>query len=185
MTPASFELKRIAAGAVPDGVIALNRDYLEWVAAGMSSLQQMPLDEVLGASVDAYVQRSWAAVLSHEPPVGGFYAIAQGAKWCAMAGLRPLPDGSAEIKRLYVHPAYRGQRLGEKLLTHLLRVAAQWGYAEVKLDTAPFMAAAHRLYAAHGFVPCAPYRGTEVPAENQAGWLFFHARCVAPAMATR
>jgi hypothetical protein len=39
------------------------------------------------------------------------------------------------------------------------------GYDHVRLDTGPFMAAAHRTYEAAGFVDRGPYEGAEVPKE--------------------
>lgn len=50
--------------------------------------------------------------------------------------------------------------------------ARTFGYMRVKLDTAPFMHAAHRLYESAGFRDCAPYAESEVPAFLHAKWRF-------------
>jgi ribosomal protein S18 acetylase RimI-like enzyme len=74
--------------------------------------------------------------------------------------LRPLPDGTAEIKRLYVRPAWRGSGLGRRLAEAALIEAASRGYAVVRLDSTPAMRAARALYASLGFAPIPPY-GTD------------------------
>jgi ribosomal protein S18 acetylase RimI-like enzyme len=82
----------------------------------------------------------------------------------AIAGcvaLRPLqasdyPD-AAEMKRLYVRPAYRRFGLGRQLAEAALDAARQAGYACVLLDTLDDMEAARALYEDLGFEPIAPY----------------------------
>jgi hypothetical protein len=58
------------------------------------------------------------------------------------------------------------------VVQHLLDDARAFGYACVKLDTAPFMHAAHKLYEGLGFVNCAPYEETEVPESFRPSWRF-------------
>lgn len=76
--------------------------------------------------------------------------------------LRPKGDRRCEMKRLYVSPARQGCGLGRRLAGHVIAEARSLGYASVLLDTLPSMAAAQKLYASLGFVPCAPYYPTPV-----------------------
>jgi putative acetyltransferase len=69
-----------------------------------------------------------------------------------------LAEDSWELKRLWVRPQGRGSGLGRVLTQAVLDRAVAPGRRAVYLDTAPSaMGAAHRLYLATGFVPCAPY----------------------------
>lgn len=72
-------------------------------------------------------------------------------------GLRPLVDGSAEIKRLFVRPAWRGRGLGRNLAVAVLDEAIRRRYPIVRLDTAAEMHAARMLYRSLGFVPTDSY----------------------------
>ena len=68
------------------------------------------------------------------------------------------------MKRLYVHPDFRGRALGKQLADHTVAFAREAGYAALRLDTiAETMAAAEGLYIAMGFVETAPYYDNPVP----------------------
>jgi ribosomal protein S18 acetylase RimI-like enzyme len=66
-------------------------------------------------------------------------------------------ENSAEIKRLYVRPAFRGSGIAKLLLTALERFARDCGYRRLYLDTASDMLAAQRFYRDSGYLPCARY----------------------------
>ncbi len=97
-------------------------------------------------------------------PPGGVLLLARDAGGEALGciALRPLDEGRAEIKRLYVAPAARGSGLGRALLAAVTREAARLGHRALCLDTLPFMDAAQALYLADGFHPIAPYYETPV-----------------------
>lgn len=85
-------------------------------------------------------------------------SIAQVAGCCA---LRPLDSAdcpnAAEMKRLYVRPAFRGMGLGRQLADAILDAARHAGYSHVLLDTLDDMEAARTLYEELGFVEIPPY----------------------------
>jgi ribosomal protein S18 acetylase RimI-like enzyme len=84
------------------------------------------------------------------------------------AAIKHLPDGAAELKRLYVRPSARGSGLGKRLAEAALDRARELGYTVIRLDTLPRMEAARGIYASLGFKPCEPF--VEHPI---AGVLFF------------
>jgi len=78
------------------------------------------------------------------------------------AGLRPLGERDAEMKRLYVRPDMRGIGLGRVLAECVIDEARSLGYGTLKLDTLPGMAEAQQLYRELGFVDAAPYNDNPV-----------------------
>lgn len=110
--------------------------------------------------------QGFEAELQHLP---GDYAAPRGTLLLAwvdgeLAGccaLRPL-DGvdvvnAAEMKRLYVRPAFRRFGLGRLLAEAVLDAARQKGYSSVLLDTLDDMEAARALYEELGFIEIPPY----------------------------
>jgi ribosomal protein S18 acetylase RimI-like enzyme len=71
--------------------------------------------------------------------------------------LRTFETDVGEIKRLYVRPAARGRGVGAALLTALLAQAEAFGFARVRLDTAPELTAALALYRRFGFTAIPHY----------------------------
>lgn len=83
-------------------------------------------------------------------------------------GLRALADGAAEMKRLYVRPAYQGRGLGRRLAEDVIAAARAAGHAVLRLDTLPTMVPAIALYRALGFAARGPYSPAPTP-----GAIFF------------
>lgn len=151
----------------------IHAEYLAWVHAEMARLADPPDERAARpAALAAALLREAGA---YRPPRGSLYLIEVGGALVGTCGLRCLDAGVGEVKRLYVRPSHRGRGLGHLALCRLLSDAVAFGHRTVHLDSAPFMAAAHRLYEAHGFVDCGPYAGTEVPAGWQERWRFM--RC--------
>jgi ribosomal protein S18 acetylase RimI-like enzyme len=71
--------------------------------------------------------------------------------------LRRLDARSAEMKRLYVRPAFQGRGLGRALAEAAITAAREAGYQRVLLDTLPKMREAQALYRSLAFREVAPY----------------------------
>ncbi|ASW56278.1 GNAT family N-acetyltransferase [Plantactinospora sp. KBS50] len=65
--------------------------------------------------------------------------------------IQALDARTAEIKRMYVRPAFRGQGLARQLLTALEELALWHGHTEVRLETATYLPAAIGLYSSAGY----------------------------------
>jgi ribosomal protein S18 acetylase RimI-like enzyme len=74
-----------------------------------------------------------------------------------------LGNRIAEMKRLYVRPAYRSLGLGRRLVEAVIHAAQQAAYRELRLDTLASMAPARALYQRLGFQEIAPYSSTYHP----------------------
>nr|WP_031370274.1 GNAT family N-acetyltransferase [Lysobacter sp. ESA13C] len=99
-----------------------------------------------------------AALPGKYAPPGGRLLIAwRGEEALGCIGLRALSAGSGEMKRLYVRPQARGERLGRRLAEGICAEARDAGYSRICLDTLPSMAPAQKLYESLGFRPIAPY----------------------------
>ena len=72
------------------------------------------------------------------------------------AALRPLGPRAGEIKRMYVHPGFRGRGVARRLLQTLEAEARRRGYAVVRLESGTNQPEANGLYRSSGYVeiPC-------------------------------
>ncbi|GAB3792950.1 GNAT family N-acetyltransferase [Dyella agri] len=114
--------------------------------------------------------QGFAAELAQLPgkyaPPQGDILIARDATGTVLGcvGLRPTAmAGTAEMKRLYLRPAARGQALGRGLAEAAIARAREAGHARMVLDTLAAMDAARHLYAALGFRPVPPYYDNPLP----------------------
>jgi ribosomal protein S18 acetylase RimI-like enzyme len=72
-------------------------------------------------------------------------------------GIHQLTATTGEIRRMWVHPAWRGAGLGSRLLRHLEAVAVEHGHKTVRLDTNGTLTDAIALYERAGYRRIARY----------------------------
>lgn len=96
-------------------------------------------------------------------PAGTLILARNDGEIVGCAGVRPLDERIAEMKRLYVRPSGRGLGLGRALAEAAIRFATVRGYQRMRLDTLPEMTRAQALYRTLGFVAIDPYRYSAVP----------------------
>ena len=92
-------------------------------------------------------------------PEAGFWIASEGTVAVGCVALRRLPfaEPSAECKRLYVRPAFRGLGVASALLDSLEAHASASGYQWVYLDSTDDLQAALRLYLRRDYRPCERY----------------------------
>jgi len=96
------------------------------------------------------------------PPQGGLWLAVADDHGIGCVGLRPLGAGRAEVKRMYVEPAWRGHGVGRALMERVIAGARDCGYHTLRLGTLHDMHAAQALYRSLGFVAIERYRADEL-----------------------
>jgi len=91
-------------------------------------------------------------------PHGSMVVVEVAGKMVGVVGLRYLSDGIAEMKRMFVLPAFQGLGLGQAMLLAVIDQAKALGYQSIRLDTIPELDKAINLYRKFHFQPIAPYR---------------------------
>ena|SRR6266536_219876 len=144
----------------------LFQEYLEW---GNTKLY-----EEFGVEFDtpALVESTMQHLDWFMPPKGRLLLGYVDDQPMGIACLKALTDSIGEVKRTYVRPEARNRGLGRALLNQLLEEARQIGYKRIRLDSARFMTAAHKLYRSTGFREIEAYEGGEIPKEFQNHWIF-------------
>ena len=99
----------------------------------------------------------------YAPPKGQIYLVFVDGELAGCVGMKPSDDSHAELKRLYVRPAFRGRNLGETLTRRIMDDARKAGYRYLRLDTLPGLKSALKLYRRLGFRETDPYYDCLVP----------------------
>jgi GNAT superfamily N-acetyltransferase len=154
---------------IPQDVESIERLWLEYLTWGNDELEarhgfRLPVREA--------VDHDLATVEAFQPPDGRIALAVDGDHAFGIGCLRRIGPDTAEIKRMYVEPAYRRAGGGRALLESLVAAATAAGYARVRLDSPDFMTAAHALYRSHGFIDIGPYPESEIPAKFKSHWVF-------------
>lgn len=135
----SFE----ARGAADAEVRALYADFIA------------EADGPLGIDLTADIEAGPPADL--EPPNGVLLLVRVGEAPAGLGGVRHLDTGVAEVKSMYLAPAFRGDGIARRLLAELEAIAAGHGCTAVRLDTSNYLTAAIALYRAAGYREVAAY----------------------------
>jgi GNAT superfamily N-acetyltransferase len=128
------------------------RQFRDDDAPAVRKLHDLALNEV-GAHVG---NGQWDADLS---VIADAYLAAGGeflvghvdGELVAMGALRRVSSGSAEIKRMRIHPRWQGRGFGRELLERLESRARELGFSTLRLDTTVQQRAARALYESAGY----------------------------------
>jgi GNAT superfamily N-acetyltransferase len=74
-----------------------------------------------------------------------------------LGGIRFLDAEAAEVKSMYVEPAFRGRGIARAILAELEQIAARHGCRRVRLDTSDYLTGALALYRGSGYREVEPY----------------------------
>lgn len=143
-------------------VAAIFVEYAGSIATHAASLNQQRFDVELAGLPGKYAPPSGRLYLAVETAPGAKSPLDPATALVAgCAALRPMPaddprigPGCAEIKRMYVRPAFRRRGIARLLCEQLIADARTIGYHTLKLDTGDDFAPAIALYTSLGFRPC-------------------------------
>jgi putative acetyltransferase len=132
------------------------------------------IDDLRGAEIIAFLEAHVAELRSLSPPESSHALDLAGLRapgvrfWTAVdddgeilgcAALKTLDDEHGELKSMRTASHRTRQGVGSRLVAHVLEEARATGFTRVSLETGSeeFFAAAHALYARHGFAYCEPF----------------------------
>lgn len=90
-------------------------------------------------------------------PHGAFLLARSDDDVVGCGGVQPLDEETGEIKRMWVHPDWRGVGLGRRLLERLEDVAGELGRHRLVLDTNASLTEAIAMYERAGYLPIERY----------------------------
>lgn len=128
----------------PDAPDAI--ELIEELEAHLASLY--PSESRHGYSVDKLIREEVA-----------FFLARDGDTPAGCGGVQLFGTGFAELKRMYVRPAYRSRGLGRLILEHLTGHARRHGVGLLRLETGIHQAAAIAMYERAGFRQIPPFGG--------------------------
>ena len=82
---------------------------------------------------------------------GTFVVVRDDGRAIGCGALRLLEATTAEVKRMYVEPGWRGRGVGQSVLAHLETAARGLGVRRLVLETGIYQEAAIKLYQRAGF----------------------------------
>lgn len=95
---------------------------------------------------------------AYAPPNGQLLLAVADNEPIGCVALRKLENSICEMKRLYVRPGFRGQKIGRQLAEAIVEEAKGIGYRKMRLDSIRSLTEAAALYRSLGFVEISPYR---------------------------
>jgi GNAT superfamily N-acetyltransferase len=108
------------------------------------------------------VQMPKAGPAEMSPPHGAFVVGEEGGKPVCCGGIKRLPDGACEIKRMFVVEQARGRGVARALLAELEQRARALGYEIARLDTGDKQPRAQRMYERAGYAPIENFNANPV-----------------------
>ncbi|MBI2764092.1 MAG: GNAT family N-acetyltransferase [Chloroflexi bacterium] len=154
---------------LPRDVAAVERLWLDYLSWGNDEMEarhgfRLPVRET--------VEHDLAGIATFQPPDGRLVLAFDGDRAFGIGCLRRIGRNAAEIKRMYVEPAYRRAGAGRGILDALIAAATAAGYARLRLDSPDFLTASHALYRSRGFEEIGPYPESEIPDRFKPHWVF-------------
>lgn len=120
-------------------------------------LRLLTLSDAYAASLYPAESNHLVDISSLERPSVRFLVARKDGAVAGCCALADSSDGKAEIKRMFVDPAWRGLRIGKLLLASIIDNARQSNLDAIRLETGIHQPEAIGLYRAYGFTEIPPF----------------------------
>jgi len=121
----------------------LFKEYAAWLNIDLSFQH---FEEELTILKQMYIQ-----------PEGGIVLCKLNNECIGCVGVRKIDSNTAELKRMFIKPAFQKKGAGKMLLQKAVELAQSLNYNTIRLDTLNHMTAAISLYKNYGFYEIAAY----------------------------
>ena len=128
----------------PEEIKSLFSEYTDMLTVGDCSVKKYLDVQNYGAELEHLE-------IKYGQPGGRLYLAYCDGQPAGCIGLRKIDEKNCEMKRLYVRPRFRNNRIGEQLVQLIIDDAKKIGYSFILLDTLPFLKAAVKMYEKFGF----------------------------------
>lgn len=132
-------------------------EYTDMLIEGDSSFKEY-------LNIQHYDEEVAHLEIKYGHPFGRLYLACVGGRAAGCIGLRKIDETNCEMKRLYVRPEFRGNKIGEQLVGKIIADAREIGYSAMLLDTLPFLESALHIYEKFGFYTIDSYNDSPVSA---------------------
>ena len=95
-------------------------------------------------------------------PKGRLYLATVEGEVAGCIALKYIDEKTCELKRLYVKPEFRGNKIADALVDQIIDDAKKIGYKKIQLDTLPFLKSAIHLYERYGFYKILRYNNRQM-----------------------
>jgi ribosomal protein S18 acetylase RimI-like enzyme len=153
ITPSSqFESLDIELASFPDDLLAVQAIFREYVQSTQADLGFQNYETEFANLPGAYAQPQACVML-----------VRRNHNVAGCAALRKIDSATCELKRVYLSPNARGNRIGKRLVLAMIQQARAIGYQRMCLDVLPEFQSAQRLYENLGFSDAPPVSFNPVP----------------------
>jgi len=114
----------------------------------LSSLLDAEADTILDPNL-----RKLYHIDNHRDVIEDVFIAYDGKEPVACASFKRKGEDTAEVKRVYTKPAYRGKGLSRKIMQMVETEAAKQGYKRMVLETSVELESAVRMYEGLGYRP--------------------------------
>lgn len=139
-----LSISQISTDEDYDAIRMLLGEFLDWVCTVEPDARDHP-------PVRTMLQELENLPGIYGPPDGRFLLVRVDGAPAGCAAIFSHGGGTVELKRMYVRPEFRGQKIGSKLVTALFEDARKLKNHRMILNSHHLLKASHHIYRSAGF----------------------------------